>query len=510
MNFSANQADDNQEKGMKKAAAAVLVLFLTLSAFVSCGEANTGAGDTTPALTNPPEISADATADPSETERIQPDVGSADFDGHVFRVLTRGTSSSTWYSRDIYAEGITGDVISDAVYTRNVHMEDKYGFIVEEVGSSKPADDAVTAVTSGDDIYDMFCFKIKDDITSLLLKGYLRNLNNVEKMNLDKPYYDQNSRKAFSLVNKLYLITGDLLTMDNDATRCCLFNKATFGDLQLSGKIGGTLYELMSDGKWTLDVLSECAAVATSDENGDGVMDINDKFGMVSEQFNVLAFYNAAGRLMFEKNADDIPVFTANSEDSLDVFSKIVTLLCGDYCRHYSNAYNEAIPQFSEGLILFYPAQLADVPLQREMEYDFGIIPLPKLDENQDGYHSPVTTYGSNCISIPTSVQDVDRAAVIIEVLSCESMYEVTPAYFELNLKSRLARDAESSPSIDIILKTACFELGYMWNYGSVYSAITNAFNNANPNLATPFKQVEKSAGKTIEKNMETIRSFTA
>lgn len=445
----------------------------------------------------------------TDTERLTPDVGDVNFGGHVFRVLTRGTSSSTWYSRDIYADTVTGDIINDAVFSRNSAMEQKYNFKVEEVGSKTPADDALKALSGGEDIYDMFCFKVQADITSLLLKGYLRNLNNVEAMDLDRPYYDQNSRAAFTISKKLYLVTGDLLTMDNDATRCVMFNKNMFTEFNIEGIIGGTLYEKMQDKKWTLDMLTTCAKTVSKDLNGNGVWEITDQYGMVSEQFNVLALYNASGRLTYEKDSDDVPYLACNTEDGLAVFSKVITLLNdSSYCRHYSNAYNEAIPQFKEGLVLFYPAQLADVPLLREMDFDFGILPLPMYDENQDGYHSPVTTYGCNCIAIPTSVQDVDRAAKIIEILSCESMYVLTPAYYELNLKYKLARDMESSPSIDVILGTAVFDLGYMWKWGGIYSVITNAFNNNTPDLSSQLKSIEKLAKNEIKKNVADIEAI--
>lgn len=490
---------------MKKVLALLLAILTLTGALCACGNTADPTDNTTAAASADTQ---DTTAGSADTERITPNVGDVNYDGHIFRVLTRGQYSETWYSRDIFSEGITGDVIGDAVYTRNSRMETKYGFTVEEVGSKNPATDAVSAVSSGDDIYDMFCFKVQADITGLLLKGYLKNLNHVDKMNLDMPYYDQNSRKAFSIANKLYLVTGDMLTMDNDSTRCCMFNKVLFSNLNIANEIGGTLYQKVADKTWTVDVFTQCAKIATSDLNGDGVWDLSDQYGMVSEQFNVLALYNASGRLTYEKDKDDIPYFAANTADSLDIFSKMVTLLNGEYCRHYTNAYNEAIPQFKEGLILFYVPQLADVPLLREMDFDFGILPLPMYNTDQDGYHSPVTTYGCNCIAIPSSVKDVDRAATIIEVLSCESMYELTPAYYDLNLKTRLARDVDSSPCIDIILGTAVFDLGYMWKWGGIYDAICTAFKNNNPDMASSLTTVAKAGKKEIERDIKTIRNI--
>lgn len=488
---------------MKKLISLLLAASLLLVTLVSCGVQ----GDTedTEATT---AAAANTTEAVPEATSVTPDIADdVNFGGHVFNVLTRGTSSATWYSRDIFSDGETGgDIIADAVFQRNSHMEAKYGFTVAEKGSNAPADDARIAVGSGDDLYDMFCFKVKDDMTSMILQGYLYDLNQVDKMNLDKPYYDQNSRKAFSIDNRLFLVTGDLLTMDNDATRCTLFNKELFNELSVGNVIGGTLYDLVSSKTWNLEAMQKCAQTVTQDLNGDGVMDLTDRYGMLSEQFNALAFTNSAGVMLYEKNADDVPFFTGNNDRALTVLFDVVTMLNGEYCRHYSNAYNEAIPQFKEGLILFYPAQLADVPLLRDMDFDFGIVPLPMYSADQDQYYSPVTTYGSNCISIPASVKDPDRAASIIEVLSCESMYVLTPAYYEINLKSRMMRDVESTISLDIILSTAVFELAYMWNLGGVYSAICTAFNDNQPSLSSAIKSTDRFSAAVIEKNIESIR----
>lgn len=488
---------------MKRIISLILVVLMAMTAFCACAKPDNGnETDTTAADVT----TADITEATTEEEKVVADVPDKNFQGHVFNVLTRGTSSSTWYSRDIFSEMLTGDIIGDAVFERNQKMGEKYGFVVKETGESSPANVAKIAVSSGDDIYDMFCFKVKDDMTSIILQGYVFDLNEVEMIDLDKPYYDQNSRKAFSIDNRLFLVTGDMITMDNDATRCTLFNKTLFNDLSLSNEIGGTLYDKVADGKWTLGVMAQCASLVNSDLNGDGVMDLTDRWGMVSEQFNALAFTNSAGVMLYEKNSDDAPFFTGNNDRALTVLSDVVTMLNGEYCRHYSNAYNEAIPQFREGLVLFYPAQLADVPLLRTMDFDFGILPLPKYTEDQEKYYSPVTTYGCNCISIPVSVKDVDRAAIIIEVLSCESYYTLTPAYYDLSLKSKLIRDAESAASLDIILGSAVFELAYMWNLGGVYSAICTAFKNNAPSLAAAFKSVEKASDRVIENNIKSIR----
>lgn len=480
---------------------ALLAALMLTAALAACADAEKP-DDTT---TEPVTTAATPDTTPESTELV-PDVPDSDFGGHKFNVLTRGQYSQTWYSRDIYSDGSDGGYISVAVFRRNKKIEEKYHFEVVEIASQEPHTTAKNSVETGLDEYDMYCFSLKDHITSLITAGYLRDLRNVDYLDLDKPYYDQNSINSLSIGGKVFVVTGDLLTMDNDATRCVLFNKELFEELALKETLGGNdLYKLTDDKKWTLEKMMLCSDAAVKNIDGNDVMDINDRWGIVTEQFNALAFYNGAGKFLFEKDADDKPYFNGGDEASLNTIEKIITALNSDSVRTFTNSYTEAMPQFKDGLVLFFPCQLANVPLLRDMDFDFGILPTPLGSEDQERYYSPVTAYGSNCIAIPTSVQDVGRAAIIIEALSCESMYTVTPAYYDVTLYSKLVKDYESTRSLDIILSTAVFELGYMWNWGQAYGQITNAFNTNNPNLAAKFQSIKKVSAIEIKNLMDSI-----
>ena len=496
-------------------ALAVLMCSAALTACASAPDDDTtvttttpAAGDVAPTDTTPSGDAPSETTPAPEDIRITPNLPDADFKGHKFTVLTRGQSSASWYSRDIYSETITGDVISDAVYSRNKLIEDQYNFEVVEVGSDDPANVAKNSIMAENDEFDMVCIRIKDHITSLINSGLLHDLNTLELMDLSQPYYDQHAMKFLSIANKQFMVTGDLLTMDNDATRCALFNKVLFNnlDLEQNPAVGDTLYNIVKQGKWTLDVLETCSTLATTDLDGDNQMTDADQWGMANEVFNSLALYNAAGNVLFEKDpVTDIPSYTAYNEKSIDAFLRIIPLVRADHSKWYSNAYNEVHPFFQEGKILFHLAQLCEVSLYRAMEFDFGIIPLPKYDENQERYYSPITAYGSNCISVPITASNLDRTATIIEALSCESMYTVTPAYYEITLEGKMLRDPESVEMLDIILNTTMFELGYIWTWGNIYSSVCQFTTNEDTNIASKFKAMERVCNKGIQSTLEAV-----
>ncbi|MBR7184955.1 MAG: extracellular solute-binding protein, partial [Clostridia bacterium] len=151
------------------------------------------------------------------------------------------------------------------------------------------------------DEYDMVCIRLKDHITGLITQGLLLDLNEIALLDLSQPYYDQSAMETLSLGNKLYAVTGDMLIMDNDATRCTVFNADLFEKLQLADQVGGTLYQAVKDGRWTLDMLELCSQAAVSDLNGDQVMTYqDDQWGQANEVFNTFGFLNAGGIFTFE------------------------------------------------------------------------------------------------------------------------------------------------------------------------------------------------------------------
>ncbi len=498
------------KRNTKRILSIALAALMCAATFVACAD-DAGSTNTTAAPTTTAAPSGDAAATtPAETTeaRITPNVPSANFEGHKFNVLTKGQGSATWYSRDIFSEGVTGEVISDAVYARNKKIEEIYNFEVVEVGSNDPLNQASNSILAQNDEFDMISIRLKDHITSLVTKGYLRDLNQLPLLDTDAVYYDQSAKESISMGGKVFALTGDLLTMDNDATRCILFNKALFTKLQLEQTLGGSLYDLVNQKKWTIEKLELASSSAMADLNGDQLMDQNDQWGMANEQFNTLALLNSSGRFLFEKDNDDLPVFTANNENVLTALQRIIPLINAEHSLFYSNAYEQVHPYFKEGTILFHLAQLAEVTLYRAMEFDFGIIPLPMWDEAQERYYSPVTAYGSNCISVPITASNVDRTATIIEALSCESMYTVTHAYYETALKGKMLRDEESTEMLDIILSTAVFELGYMWNWGSIYDTIGNLTKSNNTNVSSAFRVLEKVCTRAIENSTKALENL--
>ena len=91
--------------------------------------------------------------------------------------------------------------------------------------------------------------------------------------------------------------------------------------------------------------------------------------------------------------------------------------------------------------------------------------------------------------------------------MACESMYTLTPAYYDIALKNKYLRDPESEEMLDIILSSRTFDLGgvYMFNWGSVGSIFTSLLSSGQTTYQSQYDKKIKSATKTMNKAVEKI-----
>ncbi len=489
---------------MKKQILTALLAALLLS---SCGNAAT---ETTP---SEGENAADAVETaPAETEplKLLPELPDSDFQDYTFTILTRGQYNSHWCSKDAFAEELTGEPINDAVYNRNAAMGEKYGFVVAEAtgDSEDPSSFVKQAVQAGDDIYDMLLAG-GSATGSLATNKLLLDFTALPYVDLTKPWYDQSANASLSLGNHLYMTAGDMNIMDNNATWIILFSKNLAEEL-----LDENVYTLASEGRWTLDKLKEFSSNASADINGDGVQDEFDRWGLSGETFNTMAYIEGCGGKVFAKDENDMPYIAMQDEKFYDLFTLAHSVNGNfDNCMLVDN-FNAKYPgdaiwddcinkAFSEDRVLFMCTGLNRVSMLREMEGDFGLLPIPKYDDAQESYHCLVSIWASNMISVPITAGNPERTSIIIEALSAESKYTLTPAYYDITLKTKSARDEESAAMLDLIFEGRAFELGNMYGWGGLFDVPLALTKSGKTDLVSQIESKIKGAETAMQKTVD-------
>jgi hypothetical protein len=482
----------------------LIALLVTLLLLISCSEK---ADENVTAPQDDQTTDSQQEVTETEEEKILPDLPIHDYGGYEFTML--GREDSHWGSIDLYAELLTGDTINDAIFMRNVNIEEKYNIKISTVFSNSPGPLAKKNITAGDDVFDLISIDIRATATNLAEPGYVIDFNTIPYIDLDKFWWDQNARKQLSIGGKLFMTTNDLTIVDKEGAFIILFDKDLIEDYGLD-----IPYELVKINRWTVDIFNEMAKTVVMDLNGDNVINEEDRFGVFSEANVLYEAVLSSDELVFKKDGSDIPYTDLQNPrllSSIEKWTEIMidtntTMLSGDYGSKFpgQSIWDRHLSMIAAKMVLFSHTSLSRVTMMRSYDGNFGILPMPKLDESQVSYANAVHPTCGTTLSVPVTAQDLERTGIILEALTAESHYLLQPSYYEVALKTKLSRDNESSDMLDIIFETRIYDLGRVYNWGDVSSTISVL---AEKKTNDYISQSEKKASK-IQSAMETTIEF--
>ena len=453
--------------------------------------------------------------EPEIVERMTVGFEPVDFGGYEFMFLTRTINDpdwAEWNHRDLTAEEITGEVINDAVFNRNRVIEEQFNITINEtvLDHGVMGTRIRQAVNAGDELFDAIGMHLMT-FSGLAQEGMFVNLFDVPYLDLTKPWWDQGTVRDLSIMNKLFVTQGDLLVIDNDAMEAMIFNKRLLRDHNLESP-----FEIVRRGEWTFRKLIEMSRGVARDLNGDGIMFIQDDlFGGITQADTSISFLVSGGERIAGKDASDIPIITFGSERSFRIMDYVSEIMLDDQnfvqLHRYAGQfgiYDEQVRMMEEDRALFSWIRMIIVERLRGMETDFGLLPLPKLDEAQPNYITHMNPHTGVGIAIPITATDIARTGMILEALSAESRYTLRPAYYEISLRGRYVRDDESEEMLDIILSNTAHDIGYVFNFGGFAMDIVHFGTNRRTEYASAFERALVRMERDIERMIERFENL--
>lgn len=484
---------------MKKHILCLLLAFLlTTPALVSCGGSTE---DTTP-------VTGDTTAPEteSETERLYPKY-EANYDGADFNMLYFDAVEYCGWGNtipcDIAVEELNGDALSDAVYNRNFAVAEMYNvqFNAQSMANANSMEEVKRQVTAGTGDYDAV-FPAWTSLYSLIVGGYLTDLEPL--FDFSMPWYDSKAKDAFTVLGKSYATISDLTYMDKMLSIVILYNKDMAIDYDL-----GDLYQTVLDGEWTFDLMkSMCETVAT-DLDGDGKMTTADRFGVINQNDGVYQLYQSAGQQFCRLNSDGIPELSIGSEEAVSVFQTVYDFMNDD--RLFFNRMDHGVDTvgvcnlFANNQALFIMRQIQCAFELRNMEADFGIIPTPKVLEDQEDYYTSIGYTVTLCEAIPTVVNDLDMTVTVLDTLAAESYYSVNEALYDKILGGKIVRDETSRKNLDVILENRVYDPGCVYNFGNITYTMMGGFKNGSNQVASLIAKNKEKVEKAIDEFVEVL-----
>ena len=459
----------NKTKRILSAFLAIITLLSTCMVVGCSNDDENADGETQPTVSTEDNINLPQTRVPDDLR----------FDGQQVNILVRASHETEFDTE------VTGNVIDNAIYTRNAETEERLGIDIHYEVNSKPYHSEYlshirTVISSGIPTYDMVATDPYYG-AALATEGLYYNLYNESEKNYVNPklgWYNQSFVDEITYSDYLPFIVGDVSMSSIDSSVVTYFNE----NLLMTYGIDVDLFDVVESGEWTLEYLKGLVKDVYADVDGiDGETD-KDTYGLYFNRGSMCidAMIVAMGIRVTERNANGELSIAINKHRNVDAYKALYdfiyetsgvrnvghsnggkdgSLYDGQYCKYYSE------DRFFEGRSMFTFGMLSAAKVfSTDPELMYGILPLPKYDKDQAQYSTcPQDSY--SIIAIPFNIDTrLEIATATLEILSQRSYVNVRPAFYDIAFKIRYASGENTAKLFDSIIDNITY------NFGSVYS----------------------------------------
>ena len=459
----------------------IILIFALCLLFVSCAGDNedtqgTAAENNNAETAENPGTPAEEITDPRFA--VKEDIPELDFGGINFNILY-----PTWsmYVDYYFAEEEIGDNMNDAIYLRTRNVEDRFNITFDNIAPGYIYDIAPTvtrSVLAGSDDYHIALTHCLAGVVELSTGGYVLNWNRLPTVDFTKPWWNQRMNDTMSVEGALLTAVSDYIIFDPNVI---YFNKRLMQDYEL-----GDIYEIVRSGEWTWDKLLEFARLVSEDLDGDGTFTAADQYGFVTHVgWMMESALQAANIFIVNMGGGGYPAANLNTERFgrlMDTLYEVLfvgdqTFLGNWDANNLDDVYESQVPMSSDRA-LFHIDPLSAGKRYRSYDVEFGILPFPKLDTAQEEY---LSLSWNGFMMIPNTADD-QLVGAVAEALAAESHRLTVPAYYDVLLTSKVARDEESTEMIDIIYKGAVYDFGLNFaNWETLSFSVSNILGTRRP-----------------------------
>lgn len=407
----------------------------------------------------------------------------------------------------------TGDVIDDAIFNRNIAVEDRLGVQFEYVEAKGASSDYTQWIQKAendwqaDNSYDIYAGYSRS-APLMALKGMTANLLDFEAFSVEKPWWPAALTTECTINDQLYFCSGDISTNLLWMMIGTFYNKDLYKQYFPDEK---SPMDMVESNEWTMEKLFSMVQDIYTDD-GNSKKDDADFYGYVLYETNIDAFQTGAGIISIERD----------EEKGLKISSGWNSQRCADACELVGaflesegvlyNTSTSIRDIFYEERALFITDRLfivagKDKKETGKIEFSYGLVPQPKFDTEQASFLTnvghPFTMYAVNSQS-----KALEAAVTTLEAIGSANHRTVTPAVFEVAMKVRYTDDVQTSGMYDLLREGISFDIGRL--YASTFqNGTANLFRTTakSGNPAGLLSNIKKNE-KVINKGIDTIMEF--
>jgi len=405
----------------------------------------------------------------------------------------------------------TGDALNDAMWARNMAINERFNIQLEEMTrdiNDIPKQVRLAVQSQSQDFDAVFCPGSTETNTvgALVVEGDLIDLTNLTELNLASDWWNQKALEDAKIGSNsaIYFASNDISIHALQCPWVIYFNEDMLRNLGLDKP-----YQIVRDGKWTLDQMEMYMKAAANINSDDSFKPYKASgaciYGLSTAVPAVGELFRGSDVSYVGKDNNNLPVFKADNPRFINAAQKIGEILTGDGMHTDGGSVHYELV-FINGRSLFCYAEFKAGTVYRDSETTFGIVPTPKLDENQENYINNMTQQAPVFI-IPISTPDITKTATVIDALAYLSHRDVTPVFFNINMSQKELRNEESVEMLQIILDTSIFDIGRIYNWSNAINRDTyNDIVKGGGNIASIIEKHAEKINAAIEQTISELQ----
>ncbi len=399
------------------------------------------------------------------------------------------------------------DTLDVAIYESNMRVQEQFNFTLEEDDFGYTGWDTmyidmanhfIKNAQSGSDVYDFIHFPVNQRM-ELMTNGYIMDLSELDALQLDKPWWDTQLNETISVNGRQYMASGSINLMPYDAMTTIFFNKEILANNGLDDP-----YEMVREGTWTLDKLLELgqAAMNLNTDQWWGIAEGGTSVYGITIHRDFPAHFLVGAGISYVTEANGDYNYSLESDDFYTAAEKIAQIFTGGGSGGIgggdaSDSANNYIKLFAQGRSLFVMGELKAGIELRDADIEFGILPTPKLREEQENYYTDETER-LHFICIPATSENPDKVAGILDAMAYDRYKNVVPVYYDSYIAYKGLRDEESLEMLEIMSAGRTMDIGIAYGWCSEFITTLN-YNINGGELSSLIASETDSINDTID-----------
>ena len=490
---------------MKRSVIFAQTALLLAALLISCGDSTKTAADTTSTVTTPVTEATETTVDDGRL----PAPAIVDMNGAELRILKSTPESFNWATTTILVEEADGDILNDALFNRERTVEELYNCSIVEVpeANADMEKKIPNAVAAGDKYFDT-AMLFDARVSTILLKDCLMSWDEIKSLDLSNPWWDNAATAEYNFGGIQAAVSGAYSLYNYSTRHVYVFNNKMMAELDVDDDI----YEMVREGKWTVDEMYRLGEMAVSDLNGDGVMkETDDRYGIIGTPTrHYSALLMGSDVRYIDRDKDGALYFAIDgNEYAQSVMAKFVALDLANkdiFTNKLADINVDVDTVFTDGRAMFCAAYVGEAAKMRGLEFDIGFVPAPKFDEGQESYHSLVEGGAQSILPRMLDEDDLTRVGTILDAFAYYSYYESIPAYIDVLLMGKVARNEDSEEMLQLVFDTSAYDLGTgIWSADTKNKYVSTIFEVSKTDIASRTEKITSGINKQLEKFMTAL-----